>query len=301
VPLDSSAAGRFSEPIENRFIISVWDLCKRFGDLEVLKHVHLDVEQGTSVVILGESGCGKTVLLKCIIGLLEPDCGRVLYEGRDVCAMREREKVEMRKHFGMLFQGGALFDSLSVAENLAFSLQRHTRLSRREIDEIVAEKLELVGLPGIQDKMPAELSGGMKKRVALARAIVMDPEIVLYDEPTTGLDPIMADQINDLMIKMEEALGVTSLVVTHDIASAQKVGSRLVMMYDGRFIFDGTPEEIVTSTDPLVRSFVRGDAHLREEAVRPHDLASQNGTPAHRKTPPATAGIHRVRKTEPRP
>jgi len=239
----------------------------RFGDLEVLKRLHLDVEQGTSVVILGESGCGKTVLLRCIIGLQRPDGGRVLYEGRDVCAMSEREKVEMRKHFGMLFQGGALFDSLSVAENIAFSLERHTRLSRTEIREIVAEKLELVGLPGIQDKMPAELSGGMKKRVALARAISMDPQIILYDEPTTGLDPIMADQINDLIIKMREALGVTSLVVTHDIDSAQKVGDRLVMMHDGRFIFDGTPEEIVISTDPLVRSFVRGDARMREKAL----------------------------------
>ena len=207
------------------------------------------------------------MLLKCLIGLLVPDSGHVLYKGRDVGLMNEREKVEMRSHFGMLFQGGALFDSLTVAENIAFPLERHSSLGRTDIARIVAEKLDLVGLPDIQAKMPDELSGGMKKRVALARAIAMDPEIILYDEPTTGLDPIMADQINGLITKMAQTLNVTSFVVTHDIDSAQKVGDRLLMMYGGRFIFDGTPEEIVISRDALVRSFVRGDARLREEAV----------------------------------
>jgi len=248
-------------------VIRVEGVCKRFGSHEVLRNIDLDVRRGTSVVILGESGCGKSVLLKCIIGLLRPDCGRVLYEGRDLCCMRERDKVEVRRHFGMLFQGAALFDSLSVAENVAFPLVRHTALSKAEIDRIVAEKLELVGLPGTQAKMPAELSGGMKKRVGLARAIAMDPEVILYDEPTTGLDPIMADQINDLIVKMERALGVTSFVVTHDMDSATKVGDRLVMMYSGNFIFDGTPEEIMISRDRMVRSFVRGDASMRDQAL----------------------------------
>jgi len=267
VPVDIRPVAELRKPDSNRHIISVWDLCKRFGDNEVLKRLHVDVERGTSVVILGESGCGKSVLLKCIIGLLEPDSGRILYKGRDLGLMNEREKVEMRSHFGMLFQGGALFDSLTVAGNIAFPLERHTRLGRTDIARIVAEKLDLVGLPDTQEKMPTELSGGMKKRVALARAIAMDPEIILYDEPTTGLDPIMADQINGLIVKMAQTLNVTSFVVTHDIDSAQKVGDRLLMMYGGNFIFDGTPEEIVVSRDPLVRSFVRGDARLREEAV----------------------------------
>jgi len=278
IPPDTSSTVKADETtgtIEtDRLAISVRDLYKRFGPLEVLRGINLDVERGTSVVILGESGCGKSVLLKCIIGLLEPDAGRVFYHGRDLTRLTEREWVQVRRHFGMLFQGGALFDSLTVGENVAFPLEHHTDLSRQEIARVVAEKLELVGLPGIEEMMPAELSGGMKKRVALARAIAMNPEVILYDEPTTGLDPIMADQINELIVKMARTLKVTSFVVTHDIDSAQKVGDRLVMMYGGQFIFEGTPEEIVVCRDPLVRSFVRGDARLREEALAHERTAS---------------------------
>jgi phospholipid/cholesterol/gamma-HCH transport system ATP-binding protein len=259
----ASGAGRPAGPI-----ICLHGLTHAFGAHQVLKGIDLEVEAGTAVVILGGSGCGKTVLLKCLIGLLRPDRGQVLYRGRDLAALTDRELVGVRRHFGMLFQGAALFDSLTVAENVAFPLRQHTRLSAPDIAQVVARKLELVGLPGIEDKRPAELSGGMRKRVGLARAIALDPEVILYDEPTTGLDPIMADQINDLIIKMDETLGVTSFIVTHDIASAKKVGDRLLMMHDGRFIFDGTPAEIEASPLPLVRSFIRGDARMMDEALR---------------------------------
>ena len=266
-PQPPRANSQSPTPTTPSAIISVRGLTVGFGAEPVLQGLDLDVARGATVVILGESGCGKTVLLKCLIGLLRPEKGQVLYKGQDICSLDERDLSVLRKEFGMLFQGAALFDSLTVAENIAFPLRQHTRLTDAEVDRVVAEKLELVGLPGTQDKMPAALSGGMRKRVGLARAIAMDPEVILYDEPTTGLDPIMADQINDLIIKMQEALSVTSFVVTHDISSAAKVGDRLLRMYGGRFIFDGTAGDIMASTDPLVRSFVRGDSRMMEKAV----------------------------------
>lgn len=281
MPRRTPSTARVAPEGPNHCIIHVQNLCKRFGGKEVLRQIDLDVERGTTIVILGESGCGKSVLLKCITGLLEPDCGKVLYRGRDIAALSERERTEVRRHMGMLFQGSALFDSLTVAENVAFPIREHRRLPPGEVERIVAEKLELVGLPGTQAMMPAELSGGMKKRVALARAIAMDPEIVLYDEPTTGLDPIMADQINDLIVKTQRTLNVTSFVVTHDMDSATKVADRIVMLYQGRFVFDGTPEEILASRDGVVRSFVRGDARMREQVLRTAYVAKppEHGNP----------------------
>lgn len=231
---------------------------KRFGKLLVLRGVDLGLRTGETTVIIGESGAGKSVILKHIVGLLRPDEGEVHYQGRRIDMLSERNLAPIRTDFGFLFQLGALFDSLSVGQNVAFPLIELKRMKRRDALAIAEEKLEMVGLGGIQAKWPAELSGGQKKRVALARAIAMDPKVILYDEPTTGLDPPRADVINELIIKLQRELGVTSVVVTHDMASARKVGDRIVMLYDGKFIFDGTRESIMEADDPRVERFVRG-------------------------------------------
>jgi phospholipid/cholesterol/gamma-HCH transport system ATP-binding protein len=212
------------------------------------------------MVIIGGSGSGKSVLIKHIIGLLKPDRGSILVNGEEVTTMRERQLKELRKKFGMLFQAAALFDSLTVGENVAFALVEHTRLSRAEIADRVREKLTLVGLPGTEDLFPSELSGGMKKRVGLARALAIEPEVILYDEPTTGLDPIMADAINDLIVEMRERFAITSVAITHDMVSAYKIGHRLAMLYQGKIIFTGTPEECKNTTDPMVRQFITGSS-----------------------------------------
>jgi len=212
------------------------------------------------MVVIGGSGSGKSVLMKHVIGLLRPDSGQVLIDGQDITKLSEAELNELRKRFGMLFQGAALFDSLSVWENVGFSLLEHTDLDEAEIRRIVAEKLRMVGLEGIEDMRPAELSGGMKKRVGLARAIAMSPEILLYDEPTTGLDPIMADVINDLILEMKRKLQVTSLTITHDMKSAYKIADRIAMLYRGKIIQVGTPEEIKNSPNPVVQQFITGSA-----------------------------------------
>ena len=208
------------------------------------------------MVIMGRSGCGKSVLLKLIIGLLKPDGGQIWVDGKEITDLTEKQMDEVRKKFGMVFQSSALFDSLTVGENVGFSLSRHTDMSREQIAQVVAEKLDLVGLHGVEDAMPADLSGGMKKRVSLARAISMDPEIILYDEPTTGLDPVMAEEINLLIARLHDRLEVTSLVVTHDMKSAFSVATRMAMMYDGKIIATGTPEEFRQSTEPAVRQFL---------------------------------------------
>lgn len=240
--------------------ITIADLHKSFGANHVLRGVDLTVEPGESMVIIGGSGSGKSVLIKHIIGLLKPDRGSILVNGEEVTTMRERQLKELRKKFGMLFQAAALFDSLTVGENVAFALVEHTRLSRAEIADRVREKLNLVGLPDTEDLFPSELSGGMKKRVGLARALAIEPEVILYDEPTTGLDPIMADAINDLIVEMRERFAITSIAITHDMVSAYKIGHRLAMLYQGKIIFTGTPEECKNTTDPMVRQFITGSS-----------------------------------------
>lgn len=241
-------------------MIEVIDVHKRFGALEVLRGVNLKVEKGESVTIIGGSGSGKSVLLKHIIGLLFPDRGKVVVDGQVVNELDDEGLNELRKKFGMLFQGAALFDSLTVWENVGFGLKQHTKLSDREIRAIATEKLALVGLKNVEDKMPSELSGGMKKRVGLARAIAMNPAIILYDEPTTGLDPITADAINDLIVDLRKKLGVTSVAITHDMHSAYKISDRIAMLYKGQIIETGTPEEIKNTTNPIVRQFITGSA-----------------------------------------
>jgi len=248
-------------------LIQLKHLSKRFGRLVVLNDVSLDIEGGQCLVVIGASGTGKSVLLKHLVGLLKPDSGEVWFDGLRIDELPERELMKVRQRFGFLFQMGALFDSLTVGENLAFPLREHTNKSQDEIAEIVEEKLGLVGLPGSAKKMPGELSGGQRKRVALARAIVMDPEVILYDEPTTGLDPIRSDVINELIIKLQHELKVTSVVVTHDMTSAFKVADRIVMLHEGKIVADGTPEEFRTTQDPIVHRFVTGEADESELAL----------------------------------
>ncbi|MEW6378791.1 MAG: ABC transporter ATP-binding protein [bacterium] len=241
-------------------MIQLVDIHKSFRNKQVLKGVNLQIRQGESMVVIGGSGCGKSVLMKHVMGLIWPDRGRVLVQDRDLASCSRRELNDIRKKFGMLFQGAALFDSMTVGQNVGFGLKEHTSLSKEKIREKVREKLQMVGLPGIEDLRPDELSGGMKKRVGLARAIAMEPEILLYDEPTTGLDPIMADVINDLIIRMKEVYKVTSLAITHDMKSAYKIADRIGMLYDGRIIEVGTPEEIQNTQNPVVRQFITGSA-----------------------------------------
>jgi len=233
---------------------------KSFGEKQVLRGVDLHIRRGESMVVIGLSGGGKSVLLKHIIGLTHPDRGKVIVDGQDLSSCSQRELSMIRKRFGMLFQGAALFDSMTVGENVGFGLREHTALPKEEIEEKVREKLRMVGLSGIEGLKPNEISGGMKKRVGLARAIAMEPEILLYDEPTTGLDPIMADVINDLIIRMKEAFQVTSLAITHDMKSAYKIADRIAMLYNGRIIEIGTPEEIQNSQSQVVQQFIAGSA-----------------------------------------
>lgn len=241
-------------------MIKIRGVHKSFDGNHVLRGVDLDVEKGETMVVIGRSGCGKSVLLKHIIGLLKPDRGSVLVAGKDVARMGRAELNELRKIFGMLFQSAALFDSLTVGENVGFGLRRFTSLSDTEIARKVAEKLELVGLSGVEPLRPAQLSGGMKKRAGLARALAMDPQIVLYDEPTTGIDPILAASINEMVRDLNDRLGVTSVVVTHDMASANIVGDRIAMLHEGVIRCVGTPQDINTSDDAVCRQFVEGRA-----------------------------------------
>ena len=241
-------------------MIRIVDLYKSFGPKPVLRGVNLEVGDGETMVIIGQSGSGKSVLLKHIIGMLKPDAGRVLVDGVDITGRKPREMPEVLRKFGMLFQGAALFDSLSVGENVAFGLRRYTRHTKREIEAIVAESLDKVGLRGVEALMPYELSGGMKKRVGLARAIAYKPQIILYDEPSTGIDPIRADSINDLINQMKRDLGVTSVVITHDMVSCYKVADRVAMLFNGIIVETGTPAEIQATANPIVRQFITGQA-----------------------------------------
>lgn len=242
-------------------MIQIKGLHKQFNSNPVLRGVDLQIKTGETLVIMGRSGCGKSVLLKHIIGIMEPDEGTVMIDSVDIFSLSKKELDQFRLKLGMLFQGAALFDSLSVRENVGFSLYEHTHLMPEVIRQRVKEKLNLVGLQGIEEQMPDALSGGMKKRVGLARAICNDPKIILYDEPTTGLDPIMADGINDLILQMHQKLGVTSVVVTHDLKSAYKVANRIAMLYEGKIIGMGTPKDIENSDNPVIRQFISGSAH----------------------------------------
>ena len=245
-------------------MIEARQLKKSFGPQRVLDGVDLRVEKGESVVIIGRSGGGKSILLKHLIGLLRPDEGDVIIDGESIAEMNERKLLKVRRKFGMLFQGAALFDSLTVAENVAFVLRREGKLAEPEISKKVDQALDMVDLGGTQNKKPAELSGGMRKRVGLARAIVYEPEIVLFDEPTTGLDPIVADSIDQLIVRVREQLEVTTVAVTHDMRSARRIGQRILMLYHGRIHFTGTPDEIFQSKDPLVYRFVNGISDPKE-------------------------------------
>lgn len=241
-------------------IIEIKEVYKTFNGLLVHKGINLAVKEGEIVSLIGSSGSGKTVLLKEIIGLLRPDKGKVFVMGKDITTLREKGLSEVRRNVGMVFQGSALFDSLTVLENVAYPLKEHMRLSRAEIRERVKERLAMVGLYGIENKMPGELSGGMKKRVALARAIATDPKIILYDEPNTGVDPINARRINELIVSLRERLGVTSMVVTHDMQSVKMITDRIAMLYEGKVIMEGSWKDFEESQEPFIREFMRGGA-----------------------------------------
>lgn len=258
-------------------MIEVEGLWKAFGSKPVLNGVDLAIPDGQALTILGRSGCGKSVLLKHMIGLTKPDRGRVLVDGQDIGLLTRDALAEVRMKFGMLFQMAALFDSMTVGENVGLGLKEHTKMKPKEIADRVNERLEMVGLAGIEGLKPASLSGGMRKRVGLARAIAMEPRYVLYDEPTTGLDPVTADAINVLIRDLQVRLGITSIVVTHDMKSAEFVSDRLCMLHEGQIIFDGTFEEIRMSPDPIVQQFITGSSHGPLTDVAPTAAPGRGG------------------------
>lgn len=261
--------------------IELSELTVNFGRQPVLRDISLAIPRRQTIAIIGESGCGKTVLLKNIIGLLFPSSGHVIVDGQRIDELSDKDLTTLRSRFGYLFQNAALFDSMTVAENVAFPLKENSRMRPEKIEQVVSDRIKQVGLPAsVLGKRPAQLSGGMRKRVGLARALVMSPEVLLYDEPTTGLDPIVSDVINELIMRTREQNAVTSIVVTHDMKTAQKVADRVVMLYplsrlrpdESQIIFDGTPTEVMESDDKRVSQFVRGEAgerlsEMREEAI----------------------------------
>ncbi len=240
--------------------ISITNLNKSFGDNHILNKINLDIYDGEIFFIIGKSGSGKSVLLKNIIGISEPSSGDIMIDSKSIITLPYKELQEVRKKIALLFQMAALFDSISVFENVAFALRRFTKKSPEEIRYIVAEKLKMVGLQNIEHKMPSELSGGMQKRVGLARAIAMEPEIILYDEPTTGVDPILASAVNDLIYQLNDELGVTTIVVSHDINSTMKLADRISMLYKGSFIMTGEPKEFIESKNQVIQQFIKGQA-----------------------------------------
>ena len=239
-------------------MIEVNDIHKAFGSQKVLEGVSCRINKGESIVVIGRSGCGKSVFFKHLVGLITPDSGKVLVDGRDLCKLSERELLVVRRKFGVLFQSAALFDSMTVEENVAFVLNRERKLTPGEISRRVAETLEMVELPGTEKKKPAELSGGMRKRVGLARAIIYQPEIILYDEPTTGLDPVVSDSIDRLIIRVSSQLKITSIAVTHDPRSMRRIGKRIIMLVKGKIYTDGATEDVFASTDRTIHNFVNG-------------------------------------------
>jgi phospholipid/cholesterol/gamma-HCH transport system ATP-binding protein len=241
-------------------MIQIVDLHKSYGENRVLQGVNLKVEKGETLVIIGRSGSGKSVLIKHLIGLIRPDTGKIYVDGVETTCLKEDDLGQIRRKFAILFQGAALFDSLTVLQNVSFGLEKYTDFSQQKIEELAREALLRVGLRGVESLMPHELSGGMKKRVGLARAIAYRPEIILYDEPSTGIDPIRADAINDLIIQMKKELKVTSVVITHDMVSTYKVADRVAMLYQGKIIETGTPDEIRNSENPVIQQFITGAA-----------------------------------------
>jgi len=254
--------------IQSNGLITLKNVTKKFGNNVVLDNISLAVEKGKTTVIIGPSGCGKTVLLKHMIVLLRPTSGEVYFKDRRIDNLPEEQLYKIRTHFGFLFQGGALFDSFTVAENIMFPILQHTQINdKRQLEEIVKSKLAMVGLDGFQNFYPANLSGGQRKRVALARAIALNPEVILYDEPTTGLDPIRSDIINELILKLQRELDVTSVVVTHDMHSAYKIGDRIIMLHHGRIIADGDAEHIRNHPHAAVQQFIKGQVSEDDLAV----------------------------------
>jgi len=249
------------------FLIRLVDVYKNFNSLRVLNGINIDIRKGETFVIMGESGSGKSVILKHIIGILHPDKGQVLFDAMEIPRLEPLALAKVRQRFGMVFQGSALFDSMTVAENVSFGLHTHTDLGEDKIIGIVKEKLRLVGLTGVENKMPAELSGGMKKRVGIARAIAMNPEVILYDEPTAGLDPIMSDVISELIVRVQKTSQATSVVVTHDLKSAYKIATEIGVLNNGVIIEQGTAQEIQKTKNPFVAQFIHGEARDRIEEM----------------------------------
>jgi phospholipid/cholesterol/gamma-HCH transport system ATP-binding protein len=265
-------------------VIEIQNLSMRFGDHQVLRDISLVLPAGQTLVVIGESGCGKTVLLKAMNGLLRPTLGEVQFEGMPLARMNEHELARIRTRYGFVFQGAALFDSLTIADNIAFPLREHTRLSAAEISDIVESLLGEVGLPqSVATMKPMQLSGGMRKRAGLARALALDPHLILYDEPTTGLDPIMSDVINELILRARSRDGVTSVVVTHDMHTARKVADVILMLYplsrlppgEPQVIFQGTPHELDNSSDPRIRQFIEGQAGTRLSELKDEQARDQ--------------------------
>ena len=274
---DTQMADTSEATAERRCLVEVDQLSVSFGSQEVLREINIQIPRGETVVVIGESGCGKTVLLKTIIGLVQPTQGVVRFENRDLASLNDRELTAIRTRFGFVFQQAALFDSLTIGQNVAFPLRQHRKLADAEVEETVRQALFDVGLPeSVVFKRPAEISGGMRKRVGLARALVMGPELVLYDEPTTGLDPIMSDVINELIMRTQQRTHVTSVVITHDMNTARKVADRVIMVYpltrlrdqEPQIIFDGPPDQLELSDDQRVLQFVRGEAGERLMELR---------------------------------
>jgi len=253
-----------SKTINGQPVIRILNIWKDFEEQQVLTGLDLNIYKGETVVVIGRSGCGKSVLLRHIAGLMKPDKGEIYFENEDITKFNRKKLFKMRMHFGMLFQGSALFDSMTVGENVALALNKHTEFDKEKITRIVLEKLDVVGLADVTGKYPSELSGGMKKRVALARAVVMNPDVILYDEPTTGLDPVMAGVINKLILSLQKELDITSIVVTHDIKSAYRVADRIAMLHEGKIVYKGTPEEVKNTDNPLVRGFIEGRLEINK-------------------------------------
>ena len=248
--------------------IDIKGLKKSFGTNSVLNGIDLTIEDGKTTVIVGQTGCGKSVLIKHIIGLLRPDAGQIIVNGADITKLKRKEFGGIIKNFGVLFQNSALFDSMTVGENVAFPLREHTGLSPSKIMDVVREKLAIVGLKGVEQLYPAELSGGMKKRVGLARAIALDPHVLIFDEPTTGLDPVMSDTIDNLIMNTQKHLGVTSIVISHDIPGTFKIARWIAMLYKGKVVLYGSPDDFRNTQDPIVRQFLerRAEGPLQVEA-----------------------------------
>ena len=256
-----------SKPSTDTPVLEIRNLVKKFGKRTVLKNISLSFAKGKTTAIIGPSGCGKTVLIKHLICLIRPSLGEVLFKGRRIDDLSEQALAAVRTRIGFLFQAGALFDSLTVRENILFPVYQHkSNLGAGLAEDLVRTKLTMVGMDGFQDYYPANLSGGQQKRVALARAIALDPEVILYDEPTTGLDPIRSDVINELVLKLQRELGVTSVVVTHDMKSAYKIGDRIVMLHDGNVLADGDADHIKNHTHPIVQQFIHGRLSEQELA-----------------------------------